>query len=239
MPILAIDTATVVSSVAVAEENKLLAEITIQTKMTHSETLLPHVEQVLAIAGVAKKDLQAVAVSIGPGSFTGLRIGLATAKAIAYGLGIPVIGVPTAEALAWHYPIAEVAIMPFIDAQKNNVYAAIYYWAAGQCQEVVPIQVYSLEEALALAGQQDRRVLAVGDIAARKLATREELPTNVQVGPAHLLMPRAANVAMAGWQRLQAGQVDSVMDLEPVYIRRSEAEVLWEKRQAALQQVKE
>ena len=84
MPILAIDTATMVSSVAVADEKKLLGELTVQTRLTHSETLLPHIQQVLKMAGVGKNQLKAVAVSLGPGSFTGLRIGLGAAKAIAY-----------------------------------------------------------------------------------------------------------------------------------------------------------
>ena len=85
MPILAIDTATMVSSVAVADEKRLLAELTVQTRLTHSETLLPHIEKVLQLAGVEKAELTGVAVSLGPGSFTGLRIGLAAAKAISYG----------------------------------------------------------------------------------------------------------------------------------------------------------
>lgn len=235
MPILAIDTATMVSSVAVANEKKLLAELTVQTRLTHSETLLPHIEQVLEMAGIAKDELTAVAVSLGPGSFTGLRIGLGAAKAIAYGLQIPIIGIPTTEALAWHYPVPGVRVVPFIDAQKGNVYSGVYQWENGTVVEVKPIQVYTLTEAMELCGQQETAVMAVGDMVAKKLAGRDDLPTNLQVPPQHMVMPRAASVAMAGLQRLAAGQVDNVMDLEPIYIRRSEAEVLWEKRQAAAQ----
>ena len=233
MPILAIDTATMVSSVAVADEKRLLAELTVQTRLTHSETLLPHIEKVLQLAGVEKAELTGVAVSLGPGSFTGLRIGLAAAKAIAYGLGIPIFGIPTTEVLAWHYPVPGVAVVPFIDAQKGNVYSAVYTWQGDGFAEVSPVQVYSVDEALALCESQPMTVMAVGDMAAKKLAGREDLPANVQLPPQHMLMPRAANVAMAGLRRQQAGLADSVMDLEPVYIRRSEAEVLWEKRHAA------
>ena len=95
MSILAIDTASSVSSVAVASEGKLQAEVTVEAGRTHSETLLSHIEGALSFAGVERSALTGVAVSIGPGSFTGLRIGLATAKAIAYGLGIPLVGVST------------------------------------------------------------------------------------------------------------------------------------------------
>ncbi len=239
MPILAIDTATMVSSVAVADKDRLLAELTVQTRLTHSETLLPHVEQVLKMAGVEKAALDGVAVSLGPGSFTGLRIGLAAAKAIAYGLDIPIFGIPTTEALAWHYPVPGVAVVPFIDAQKGNVYSAVYQWQDDGFEEISPVQVYTLQGALELCEAQPVHVLAVGDMAVKRLAGREDLPSNVQVPPPHVVMPRAANVAMAGLKRLAAGQEDSVMNLEPVYIRRSEAEVLWEKRQAAGQAQKQ
>ena len=233
MPILAIDTATMVSSVAVADKDRLLAELTVQTRLTHSETLLPHVEQALKLAGVEKAALEGVAVSLGPGSFTGLRIGLAAAKAIAYGLDIPIFGIPTTEALAWHYPVPGVAVVPFIDAQKGNVYSAVYQWQDDGFEEISPVQVYTMEEALELCGAQPVHVLAVGDMAVKRLAGREDLPSNVQVPPPHVVMPRAANVAMAGLKRLATGQADSVMNLEPVYIRRSEAEVLLEKRHGA------
>lgn len=236
MPILAIDTATMVSSVAVADEKKLLAELTVQTRLTHSETLLPHIQQVLKMAGVAKNQLTAVAVSLGPGSFTGLRIGLGAAKAIAYGLNIPIIGVPTTEALAWHYPVPDIRVIPFIDAQKGNVYSAVYAWQSGEVKELSPVQVYTLDEALELCRQQNTTVMAVGDMVQKKLANRQDLPANLQIPPQHMVMPRAANVAMAGLSRLAQDKADSVMNLEPIYIRRSEAEVLWEKRQAALKE---
>lgn len=231
MLILAIDTATMVSSVAVADENKLLAELTVQTRLTHSETLLPHIRQVLEMAGVEKKQLSAVAISLGPGSFTGLRIGLAAAKAIAYGLDIPIIGICSTEALAWHYPVPGVKVVPFIDAQKGNVYSAVYSWQREGIREESPVQVYSLMEALKLCANQQSAVMAVGDMVQKKLLGRDDLPANLKLAPSHMVMPRAANVAMAGLRRLSAGETDSVMNLEPVYIRRSEAEVLWEKRQ--------
>ena len=104
MTILAMDTATLVSSVAVATEERVLAELTAETRFTHSETLVPNIDEVLRLADTKREELSAVAVSLGPGSFTGLRIGLAAAKAIAYALSIPLIGVPTLEALAAAFP---------------------------------------------------------------------------------------------------------------------------------------
>ena len=239
MPILAIDTATMVSSVAVADEKKLLGELTVQTRLTHSETLLPHIQQVLKMAGVGKNQLKAVAVSLGPGSFTGLRIGLGAAKAIAYGLNIPIIGVPTTEALAWHYPVPGIVTIPFIDAQKGNVYSGIYAWQESKIVELSPVQVYTLDEALELCRQQDTTVMAVGDMVQKKLANRQDLPANLQIPPQHMLMHKAANVAISGLIRFAQAKVDSVMNLEPIYIRRSEAEVLWEEGDAELKVVAE
>lgn len=132
MPILAIDTATLVSSVALATVDNVLAEITLQTKKTHSELLMPHIAKLLDMAQVAKSDLKGVAVSIGPGSFTGLRIGLSTAKTLAYALQIPVVGVPTLAAMAYGCPVPGVILAPMLDAQKGNVYQALFEWHQGE-----------------------------------------------------------------------------------------------------------
>ena len=104
MTILAMDTATMVSSVAVATKERVLAELTAETRYTHSETLVVNIEEVMRLADVKREELSAGAVSLGPGSFTGLRIGLATAKAISYALSIPLVGVPTLEVLAAAFP---------------------------------------------------------------------------------------------------------------------------------------
>lgn len=241
MSILGIDTATMVSSVAVADSNRLLAELTVETRLTHSETLLPHVEQVLSMAGIKRSQLEAVAVSLGPGSFTGLRIGLATAKAIAYGLDIPLIGIPTMEVLAWHYPVPGVSVAGFIDAQKGNVYTAHYSWQDSELHEDMGIRVVSLDDALKLCSEVNGPVIPVGDMVGKKLARldKAEMPDNIIMPKKHLVMPRAANVAIAGLQKLNKGEVGSVMDMEPIYIRRSEAEELWEKRQAKLRGTQE
>ena len=231
MLILALETSSMVSSVAVASEQKLLAELTVQTKLTHSETLMPHIEQVLQLAGVQREDLEGIAVSIGPGSFTGLRIGLAAAKGMAYALQLPIAGCSTLEALAWHCPSEGIYIGSLVDAQKGNAYAAFYSWEGGSLQEKAPVRILSLAEAVAYAGELDRPVMLLGDIVQKKVVGRIELPSHVQAAPAHICMPRAANTAMLGIAKLAGGKAGNVMDMEPVYLRRSEAEVLWEARQ--------
>ncbi len=231
MLILALETSSMVSSVAIASEQKLIAELTVQTRLTHSETLMPHIEQVLHLAGIQKEQLEGIAVSIGPGSFTGLRIGLAAAKGMAYALQLPIVGCSTLEALAWHCPIEGIYAGSLVDAQKGNAYAGFYYWQDGLLREKAPVRILSLKDALSYAGELDHPVMLLGDIVQKKIAGHMELPAHVQTAPAHICMPRAANIAMLGIAKLQRGEVGNVMDMEPVYLRRSEAEVLWEARQ--------
>ncbi|SDZ85062.1 tRNA (adenosine(37)-N6)-threonylcarbamoyltransferase complex dimerization subunit type 1 TsaB [Selenomonas ruminantium] len=230
MSILAIDTATQVSSVAVLKEGRLLAELTMQGKLTHSETLLPHIEQVLKMAAVVKEELTGIAVSNGPGSFTGLRIGLAAAKAMSYVLGIPLVGVSTLQALAYQLPAPGVRVMCLLDAQKGNAYVESYRWENNSLQVVDSVQVAKITDIVAACANMNEQVILLGDAVQKKVAGKLELPANVSVAPPHIVMPRAACVAMLGQAKLMAGETDNVMDLEPVYIRRSEAEVLWEKR---------
>ena len=230
MSILAIDTSTQVSSVAVASKECLEAELTMQAKLTHSETLLPHIQEALAMASVKKEDLEGIAVSMGPGSFTGLRIGLATAKAMAYALKIPLIGVPTLRALAFHFPIAGLQLLPLMDAQKGNSYVEQYAWEHGRLIQKSKVRILSVPELLSWAEELPDTVMLLGDVVAKRLEGKVRLPMNVVLAPPRLRMPRAANVAACGWELLQNGAVGNLMDMEPVYIRRSEAEVLWEKR---------
>ena len=231
MPILALDTATMVSSVAIASPDKLLAEVTLQTKLTHSEVLMPHVQQVLAMTNIKKTELDAIAVSVGPGSFTGLRIGLAAAKSMAYALGIPIVGVSTLEAMAWHYPVPGIYTLCVLDAQKGDVYAGLYSWQQEAVHLVKPVEVMPFAEVIDFCQTLDRPVVIIGDIAQKKQALIRAAGSNIIAAQPHMIMPRAANVAMLAQQKLAAGRTDEVMTLEPLYIRRSEAEVLWEKRQ--------
>lgn len=229
MQILAIDTSTIVSGAAIVSEDKLIAEIVMQLKLPQSEVLMSHVQDVLKLARVDKKDLTGIAVSIGPGSFTGLRIGLATTKMLSYALNIPVVAVSALEALAYHYPVANVYVASVLDAQKSNAYFALYEWNGNgftQCQDTC---VMDFEEVVKTCSIMDKPVVFVGDIAQKKadIINRYE---NVSLGLPNLCMPRASNVAMAAKHRFVKGDYDNIMDLEPVYIRRSEAEVLWEKR---------
>ncbi len=228
MPILAIESATTVSSVAVAAEDRLLAEVTMQLKRPQSEVLLEHLEMAMQVAQCQKKDLTAIAVDIGPGSFTGLRIGLATAKMMAYALKLPLIAVDIATVLAYYCCLPEVDTATFIDAQKGNVYFAITGFENGKVQHKLPLRVLALEEAWAICENWGHPLVYTGDIAQKKGA---KFPAGGNLAQPHLIMPRAANVAFAAWEKWRQGEIADVMNVEPLYIRRSEAEELWERKQ--------
>ncbi len=222
MIILGIEAATRVASVAVVSDEKILAEISQEAKLTHSETLLPQIEQVLKIANVEKID--AVAVSIGPGSFTGLRIGLATAKALSYAWQVKIIGVPTLQAISYHFPTNNAVIIPMLDAQKNRA----YFQKFKSCKPLSEIEVKNIDEIVASAGEIDSEVFLCGEVLSK---IKVDLPPNVKIAPINCKMPRAVNVAMCGKDLIDAGEISNVMNIEPLYIRRSEAEELWERRQ--------
>ena len=235
MSILSIDTSSQVSSVAVLSAERVAAELSMQGALTHSETLMPHIGTALEMARVKKNELEGVAVSIGPGSFTGLRIGLAAAKMMAYALHIPLIAVPTLEALAHHTICEGVRLVPMMDAQKGNVYAQEFAWEAGAeeltLREAHPLVILPLSEVLAGLAESPQPVLLLGDAMQKKGA--DELPTGVRLAPIHARMPRAACVGLASLTRLARGAVDDPVTIAPLYLRRSEAEVLWEKHHGA------
>ena len=212
--LLAIDTSSLVLSCALAEEDRLIAEWTVQKRLTHSEQLIPHMDEMIKEAGVSKKDITAVAVSIGPGSFTGLRIGLATAKMLSYIWKVPLAG-------------AQAFILPLLDAQRGNVYAALYgafdeMWQEEK-EEAAPIDQV-IEAALTHGGP----VIAVGECADKY---KDKLVSaGIKLAPPHSRLARAGSVAMAGLKKIREGKTDSPLSILPNYIRRSEAEVLWEKQ---------
>ncbi|MBR4905031.1 MAG: tRNA (adenosine(37)-N6)-threonylcarbamoyltransferase complex dimerization subunit type 1 TsaB [Selenomonadaceae bacterium] len=217
MQILGIETATRAASVAVISDGKILAETLCETPQSFSETLMPQVEEVIKISGAFEK-LDAVAVSIGPGSFTGLRIGLATAKALAYAWNIKIIGVPTLQAMSYNFPNAKV--VPMIDAQKNRA----YYQRFDDTFYLTDLEIDPIDEIVAGLKDAAGEFLLCGDVLHK---IKVPLPPNVKLAPPHLRMPRASSVA---WCAEDLGKVHNVMNLEPFYVRRSEAEELWEKR---------
>lgn len=132
MRILAIETSTLLGGVAVTDDSSgLIAEVRLNVKLTHSERLMTEIDHVMKRSGLQVSDIDAFAVSIGPGSFTGLRIGVSTVKGFSYATGRPIVSVPTLEAFAWNFPFSRYPVCTLLDARKKEVYAALFRWGDG------------------------------------------------------------------------------------------------------------
>ena len=191
---------------------------------------MPQLERLFSLAGADRAEVAALAVSIGPGSFTGLRIGLTTAKTLAYAWGKTIVGVPTLEALAYGCPCADGWVAALLDAQKGRVYRAIYRWQAGRLCEISPVEI---EPAAAVVGELaalPAPVMVVGESVREHLALLDATHGRVVAAPEAALMPRAAAVAMLGYEKWRQGAAVRPEELNPFYVRRAEAEELWERR---------
>lgn len=221
MRILAIDTSTSSLGAAIADENGVLGEFGLHTGRQHSEALLPLLDGLLRAAGLKLAELDAFAVTVGPGSFTGLRIGLATVKAWVQALNKPLCAVSTLEALAYTAFEADKLICPVLDARRNEVYAALFADGKRLTQDMA-ITPALLAEKLLLCEQP---ILFTGDgLAAASPALRQTLGEKMLVTTAPRRLFLAATAAVLGLKQAQAGQFVDAAHLTPQYLRLSEPE---------------
>lgn len=230
MYVLGIDTATLVCSAAIAEPARIVSELTMYTRRTHSERLMPAIQQLISDAGLSPQDLGGIAVSIGPGSFTGLRIGITTAKSMAFALGIPVVGVPTLDALAAQFPYSKRIICPILDAQKGRVYTALYDTSEGYPRRLSEYEVLDIKELTSRVINAGEPVIISGEAADFSEQLQQVDPLLLTVASPLNRMPRGASSAVLGMRQLISGIGQDPQTLLPLYIRRSEAEELWEQR---------
>lgn len=225
MKILALDSSGLVASVAVVTEDKVLGEFTVNNKKTHSQTLLPMVDEVLKILDMDTKELDAIAVAGGPGSFTGLRIGASTAKGLALVLNIPIINVPTVDSLAYNLYGTDKLICPMMDARRNQVYTGLYEWRQGEFKVLLPQFSAETEELAEKINAYDREVLFLGDgVEAQLSKFAPLLRVSYSVAPIHLSKQRAAALGALGIEYYKAGITEDGDAFEPVYLRMSQAE---------------
>jgi tRNA threonylcarbamoyladenosine biosynthesis protein TsaB len=223
MLVLGVETSTMQGGAALVGDDGLCSEYTLNVQATHSERLLPTIERMLHDAGIGLDALSGLAVSIGPGSFTGLRIGLSTVKGLAYATGLPVIGVPTLEVLACTVAFAREQICPVLDARKQEVYAALFRWERSQLVRIMEDTALAPE---ALCGKIHRSTIFLGDgLAVYGELFRRRLVDRMLVPPPPSRGPRPAWVAELGRQRILRGERDAVDTLVPRYLRPSEAEL--------------
>jgi len=226
--VLAVDSATGVAGVAVAEDDRLIAEFFLNINKAHSQRLMPMVAQTLQEAVLELGDLDGLAVTIGPGSFTGLRIGLATVKGLSLTTGLPLVGVPTLDVLARNGMGWSGLVCPVLNARRQEVYTCLYRAAGGKIERLSGYLAVSPQLLGDILAPGDEPVLLLGDgveVCSKILVDR--LGSKLCVAHAATLLPRAAQAAFIGLERLANGESDSLHSLSPLYVRQSEAELKW------------
>lgn len=224
MLILAFETSAKAASVALLEENRLLGESYQNTGMTHSQTLLVMAEDLLKQCGKTVSDITAVAVAAGPGSFTGVRIGVAAAKGFAWGAALPCYGVSTLEAMAESLGIWEGYLCPCMDARRSQVYNALFYVNQGKLERIREDRAISLEDLKTDLQDRDGLIFLVGDGAVLTDKTLSAEIPNLVLPPEHRLHQRAVGVALVAAKQIAAGLPGDGNALTPNYLRLSQAE---------------
>lgn len=228
MNILGIETSTTTGSVAIMSGSGLIAQHTLNIEITHSERLMATIDRVLSDSRISLKEIDGFAVSIGPGSFTGLRVGLSTVKGLAFAGRKPVAAVPTLRGLAWNLAYCAYPVCPMQDARKNEVYAAIYRYEGSSLVQEMPETAISLPDLFRMISG---KTVFTGEAAFIYRKEIENALGGLAVFAPHASSrPSAASIAELGMDMIAKGEAADIDELSPIYIRRPEAEVAWEKR---------
>lgn len=225
MKILGIDSSGLVASAAIADEKNIIAEFTVNNKQTHSQTLLPMIEKVVDMSGIELEQIDAIAISAGPGSFTGLRIGSATAKGIGLALKKPVVSVPTLEGLAYRVSVFDGIICPIMDARRNQVYTGIYKMDKGNLVCLSEQKAVDIHEIMEELEKYDEKVIFLGDgVEVQRETIEKEFKKEYCFAPIHLSKQSAAAVAVLGDIYFNQGKAEDAAEHKPIYLRKSQAE---------------
>ncbi len=222
MLILGIETSTMTGSVALMDEESLIAEYTLNLKETHTSRLMPAIDKALKDASLTIQDLDGIAVSLGPGSFTGLRIGIATAKGLTQGLNIPVVGIPTLDGLAFNLSHCKDLICPILDARKEEVYCALYKNGKRLTKHMVCKPVELLKKVKSKVESQKLKVVFLGNgIEVYRDLVKKKLGKKAVFAPKARRLPNASSIAELGLTKLKRGKKSELLTLKVIYIRPS------------------
>ncbi|MDO4522077.1 MAG: tRNA (adenosine(37)-N6)-threonylcarbamoyltransferase complex dimerization subunit type 1 TsaB [Eubacteriales bacterium] len=225
MKILGIDSSGLVASVAIVEDEQMLAEYSVNYKKTHSQTLLPMLDEIVRMTEMDLSTVDAIAVAAGPGSFTGLRIGSATAKGLGLALEKPLISVPTVDGLAYNLCGTDKLVCPLMDARRSQVYTGIYEFEGNTLHRLEGQMAIGVEELLEKLNVIGREVIFLGDgVPVYKSVIEEKIGVPYLFAPAHMSRQRAGAVAALGFQYALEGKMESAAEHEPDYLRLSQAE---------------
>jgi tRNA threonylcarbamoyladenosine biosynthesis protein TsaB len=227
---LAIDTSSFVMGLAVTEGDRTLGEVTTNIKKNHSIRLMPAIDQLMGEVDVKPNELEKIVVANGPGSYTGVRIGVTTAKTLAWSLNIPVIGVSSIAVLAQTGRFFQGVISPIMDARRGQVYTGHYETKGIDVLEVMNDRLIMLEDWLVYLQELRKPVLFVGqDVSMHEVMIREKLGDNAHFATGSMALPRPAELARLG--RTLTADIDSVHSFVPNYLQLAEAEANWQKAQ--------
>lgn len=225
MKILAMDTSTNVATAAILEDYIIIGEYSCNKGKTHSQSLMPMIEALLKKTGLKADEMDAFAASVGPGSFTGLRIGVTTVKAMAFAAQKPVISVYTLDALACNLPLSKAIICPVIDARNNQVFTALYKFAGEKQERLTDYLAIHINELADIIAKMDGEVVFLGDACRmHRDFFMEKLGTRAAIAPPNAASARAASVAVLARELFLEGKLESSYDMVPFYLRKSQAE---------------
>ena len=225
MKILGLDSSGLVASVAVVEDEELRGEYTINYKKTHSQTLLPMLDEVAKMMELDLETIDAIAVSGGPGSFTGLRIGSATAKGLGLALNKPLVHVPTVDALAYNLVGHKDMVCPLMDARRNQTYTGLYEFEGNEMKILCEQCAVAIDEIIEKINEIGRAVVFLGDgVPVFKTYIHENCKVPYTFAPAHMNKQRAGAVAALGMISFAAGNYETAAEHAPDYLRLSQAE---------------
>jgi tRNA threonylcarbamoyladenosine biosynthesis protein TsaB len=223
MKLLAIETATMLGGVAIMERDRLVAESRLNIRVTHSERLMKEIDRVLHGASMDISEIDVFGISIGPGSFTGLRVGLSTVKGLVYATGKKLVTAPTLEAIAWNIPFSEYRICPMLDARRKEIYTAVFRWSGSGFSRVINECTLSPDE---LLQKIDAPTLFLGEGAALyRDRIQAALGDRALFGAPQHMMPSPSNVAFLCMRKAEKGEFSDALTVIPAYNRRSEAEI--------------
>lgn len=224
MMILALDTSAKAASVCLATEGKIIGTYFVNTAFTHSQTLMPMAEQLCKNTGVSFDEIEAVAVNAGPGSFTGVRIGVAAAKGFAFERDLPCVSVSTLESMAYNLLGFDGVVCAVMDARCSQVYNAMFRISGNKIERLCYDRAISLTDLQLDLQQYDEKVTLVGDGAEISFEFLEKTLSNVRLAPMNMITQTASSVACAAFEHIKNSDTMSPADLMPVYLRLPQAQ---------------
>ena len=239
MRLIALDSSGLVASVAVVEDDLLIAEYTIQYKKTHSQTLLPMLDEIKKMIDLDFEQIDAIAVAAGPGSFTGLRIGSATAKGLAFAMEKPIVGVPTLDGLAYNLYGTDKIVCPIMDARRSQVYTGIYEFVKEDSRYALHIIreqcAVAFDEIAQTLNELGKEVIFLGDgVPVFTDRMKEVMKVPYTFAPAHMNRQRAGSIGVLGSIYYKQGKIQKAEEHAPEYLRLSQAERERKEQEAGL-----